>query len=253
MQRTRIPSAIINKIEMQSIKPYIAQNTDSQTPLIRLRGVVKIYQSAAGDFQALKGIDLEVQRGEFVGIIGKSGAGKTTLVNMLTGVDRLSAGEVWVNGTAVHTLKEDQLALWRGRTLGIIYQSFYLMPTLSLLDNVMLPLDLCGLYQRFKSPPRALDLLAQVELSEHAYKLPANISGGQQQRVAIARALVNDPAIIVADEPTGRLDSLTAETIFQIFLKLNESGKTIIMVTHDQSLAQRVGRTVRIQDGEIVQ
>lgn len=236
---------------MQSINQSTAQNSQIQKPLIQLRRVVKTYQTAAGDFQALKGINLEVQHGEFVGIIGKSGAGKTTLVNMLTGVDHLSTGEVWVNGTAVHTLKEDRLALWRGRTLGIIYQSFYLMPTLSLLDNVMLPLDLCGLYHRISSPQRAMDLLEQVELADHAYKLPANISGGQQQRVAIARALVNNPTIIVADEPTGRLDSLTAETIFQIFLNLNKEGKTIVMVTHDQSLAQRVGRVVRIRDGEL--
>jgi putative ABC transport system ATP-binding protein len=227
-------------------------------PLIRMCGVVKTYQTAAGAFHALKGIDLDVYPGEFVAIIGKSGAGKTTLVNMLTGVDHLSAGEVWVNNsseenpTAVHNLKEDQLALWRGRNLGIIYQSFYLMPTLSLVDNVMLPLDLCGLFQRGKSKQRALDLLEQVGLAEHAYKLPSAISGGQQQRVAIARALVNDPAIIVADEPTGRLDSVTAATIFQIFLELNQAGKTLLMVTHDQNLSQQVTRSVLIQDGEII-
>jgi putative ABC transport system ATP-binding protein len=220
--------------------------------LLQLRGVVKVYPSAAGGFQALKGIDLNVYPGEFVAIIGKSGAGKTTLVNMITGVDRLSAGEVWVWDVPVHKLSENQLALWRGRNVGIVYQSFYLMPTLSLLDNVMLPMDLSGLYRGRQSVERALGLLRQVGLEEHARKLPAAISGGQQQRVAIARALANDAALILADEPTGRLDSATAETIFEIFSGLVRVGKTILMVTHDESLAARVSRCVHIADGEIL-
>jgi putative ABC transport system ATP-binding protein len=201
--------------------------------------------------RALKGVNLDVYPGEFVAILGKSGAGKTTLVNMLTGVDRPTAGEVWVEGVPVHALNDAQLALWRGRNLGIVYQSFYLMPTLSVLDNVMLPIDFCGLYRPRLSRERALELLRQVELEEHAGKLPSAISGGQQQRVAIARALANDPTLIVADEPTGRLDSTTAETIFKIFLQLIERGKTILMVTHDQGLAQRVSRQLSIVDGEI--
>ncbi len=220
-------------------------------PLIRLRGVTKRYRTAAGDFTALSGIDLDVYPGEFVGIFGKSGAGKTTLINMLTGVDHLSAGEVWVNSTSIQNQDENQLVLWRGRNLGIIYQSFYLMPTLSLLHNVMLPMDVCGLYRRGVSEQRAMDLLRLVELEEHAFKLPSAISGGQQQRVAIARALANDPPIIVADEPTGRLDSVTAETIFQIFIQLVAQGKTIIMVTHDRNLAHRVSRTLYMTDGEM--
>ncbi len=224
-----------------------------EEPLIQVRDLVKVYKSSAGDFPALKRINLEVYPGEFLGILGKSGAGKTTLVNMITGVDHLTSGEVWVNDTPVHQMDENKLALWRGRNLGIVYQSFHLMPSLTLLDNVMLPMDLSGTYQRRSSQTRALDLLRQVELEDHAFKLPSAISGGQQQRVAIARALANDPPILIADEPTGRLDSSTAETIFHIFLDLVAQGKTILMVTHDNSLARRVSRTLRIADGEIDQ
>ena len=220
-------------------------------PIIRLKGVTKTYQTASGEFHALKGIDLDIYPGEFVAIIGKSGAGKTTLINMLTGVDHLTSGEVEVDGVPVHRLSENQLADWRGRQLGIIYQSFHLMPSLSLLHNVMLPMDFNGLYKGRKSLDYAMDLLKQVELEAHAGKLPSAISGGQQQRVAIARALANDPPILVADEPTGRLDSTTAETIFRIFLGLVERGKTIVMVTHDQGLARRASRVIRLADGEI--
>ncbi len=226
---------------------------DSKTAIIRLRGVDKAYRTPAGDFYALKGIDLEVYPGELVGVIGKSGAGKTTLTNMVTGVDRVTTGEVWVNGDPVHAMSENRLALWRGRTLGVVYQSFQLMPSLSLLHNVMLPMDLCGLYHPLRSPARAQELLEQVGLKEHIHKLPSDISGGQQQRVAIARALANDPPILIADEPTGRLDSATAETIFEIFERLVEQGKTILMVTHDQSLAERVSRRVLLVDGQIAQ
>jgi putative ABC transport system ATP-binding protein len=220
-------------------------------PIISLRRVEKIYNSSSGGFKALKGIDLDVFPGEFVSIIGKSGAGKTTLINMLTGVDRQTAGEIWVNGLPVHKMSESQLALWRGLNLGIIYQSFYLMPTLSLLDNVMLPMDFCGLFNPKQSPTRARELLCNVGLEQHIHKLPSAISGGQQQRVAIARALANDPLLLIADEPTGRLDSATAESIFQIFLELVRNGKTILMVTHDHSVARRVSRVLTIADGRI--
>lgn len=220
-------------------------------PLIRLRDVVKRYRTNAGDFTALHGINLDIYPGEFVGIIGKSGAGKTTLINMLTGVDHLNSGQVWMDGVSLHDMDENQLALWRGRNLGIIYQSFYLMPTISLLQNVMLPMDVCGLYRRGESEARAMELLRMVELEDHAHKLPSAISGGQQQRIAIARALANDPPIIVADEPTGRLDSVTAETIFQIFTQLVQQDRTIVMVTHDRSLSKRVKRTLHIADGQI--
>ncbi len=223
----------------------------SPSPLIFLNAVNKDYRTAAGVFQALKGIDLEVYPGEFVGVIGKSGAGKTTLVNMITGVDRITSGDVRVAGTPVQRLDENRLALWRGLNLGVIYQSFQLMPTLSLLDNVLLPMDFCGLFRGRQSVKRAYDLLCSVGLEEHVDKLPAAVSGGQQQRVAIARALANDPPVIIADEPTGRLDSLTAEMIFSIFEDLVRQGKTILMVTHDHALSRRMSRVIELEDGQI--
>jgi putative ABC transport system ATP-binding protein len=227
----------------------------NQLPLIELHKVVKTYSSEAGDFTALRGIDLGIQPGEFLGIVGKSGAGKSTLLNMLTGVDNVTSGEVVVRAAEevhIHRLDEDALALWRGQTMGVVYQSFQLLPMLSLLENVMLPMDLCGQYSPRKSRERALELLRLVEIDEHAHKLPAFISGGQQQRVAIARALANDPAILVADEPTGSLDSVTADHIFDLFEKLVAAGKTIVMVTHDSGLTPRFSRHLVIADGQIV-
>jgi putative ABC transport system ATP-binding protein len=227
------------------------------TPIVELENVVKVYSTAAGDFTALKGVDVSIEAGEFVGVVGKSGAGKSTLLNMINGVDHLTSGRVVVrsNGSDVHVhdLSEDDLALWRGRTMGVVYQSFQLLPMLTLLENVMLPMDLCDLYQPRRSRERALDLLRLVELEEHAHKLPAFISGGQQQRVAIARALANDPPIIIADEPTGSLDSVTADHIFEVFEQLaTDRGKTIVMVTHDNGLAPRFHRHYQLADGEIV-
>ena len=245
------PSPTQGNLQTGVSPPVSAGNEQSESPFIRLRGVLKCYHTAAGEFEALHGIDLDVYSGEFLGIVGKSGAGKSTLVNMLTGVDHLTAGEVWVGGTRLDRLDENQLSLWRGQNLGIVYQSFYLMPSLSLLHNVMLPMDLSGLYRRGQSEQRALELLRMVELEQHAHKLPAAISGGQQQRVAIARALANEPPIVIADEPTGRLDSVTAEAIFQIFARLIEEGKTILLVTHDPTLAERFSRVVQIVDGRI--
>lgn len=225
-------------------------------PLVELRAVAKIYTTAAGEFPALRGINLTIQAGEFLGVIGKSGAGKSTLLNMITGVDQLTRGEVLVRGenrmTSVHRLNENQMALWRGRTLGVVYQSFQLLPMLNLLDNIMLAMDVSGLYHPRRSRERAMELLRLVEIEEHAHKLPAFISGGQQQRVAIARALANDPPLIVADEPTGSLDSVTADHVFGVFEQLVRQGKTIIMVTHDLSLAPRFSRHVRLADGELV-
>jgi ABC-type lipoprotein export system ATPase subunit len=225
-------------------------------PLIQMRQVVKIYQTTAGDFTALKNISLEIFRGEFLGVLGKSGAGKTTLLNMITGVDRITSGEVIIGDpgdqVSVQTLDEDKLALWRGRNLGVIFQSFQLLPMLTLVDNIMLPLDLCGLFKPVESRERALHLLKLVELEDHARKYPGQISGGQQQRVAIARALATDPPILVADEPTGSLDSVTADHIFEIFERLVGDGKTILMVSHDTVLSPRFSRHLIIQDGEIV-
>ncbi|MCJ7549248.1 MAG: ABC transporter ATP-binding protein [Anaerolineae bacterium] len=219
------------------------------TSLIRLRDVVKVYESIAGGVAALRGISLDVRQGDFVAIVGKSGAGKSTLVNMITGVDDLTSGEVWIDGVPVHDLGENELALWRGRTIGVVYQTFELLPQLSLLDNVLLPMDLCGMYRGRRSIARAQRLLEQVGLEAHMYKPPTRISGGQKQRVAIARALANDPPIIVADEPTGNLDSATADEIHGLFAELIADGKTIVMVTHDEVLARRATRTLVIQDG----
>jgi ABC-type lipoprotein export system ATPase subunit len=225
-------------------------------PLIEMRDVVKVYATAAGEFNALKGINIQVGAGEFVGIIGKSGAGKSTLLNMITGVDRLSAGEVIIkaNGSpvSIHKMSEDDIALWRGHNLGVVFQSFQLLPMLTLVENITLPMDLCGRFNPKQSRERALELLRLVEIEDHADKLPSQISGGQQQRVAIARALANDPSILVADEPTGSLDSVTSDHILEVFEHLvTDQGKTIIMVTHDQSLAPRFTRTFGIVDGEL--
>ncbi|HSM23475.1 MAG TPA: ATP-binding cassette domain-containing protein [Anaerolineaceae bacterium] len=220
--------------------------------LIELHQVEKTFKSTAGNFRALKTIDLKIKRGEFVGIIGKSGSGKSTLINMITGIDRPSGGEVVVDDIPVHKLNENKMAGWRGRNLGIVFQFFQLLPNLSILDNVRLPMDFCHTFSPKERHARAMQLLEMVDMSEHAEKLPSALSGGQQQRVAIARALANDPPIIIADEPTGNLDSKTADAVFHLFKKLADEGKTVVMVTHDSGLARRVERTVIIADGEVV-
>ena len=221
--------------------------------LIDLRQVEKAYQTPAGDFLALKGIDLRVRQGEFVGVVGKSGAGKSTLINMVTGIDRPTSGQVRVGSHEVHTMNEDQVATWRGRSVGVIFQFFQLLPMLTCAQNVMLPMDFANVYRSPKERrERALYLLEQVEIAEQADKLPSAVSGGQRQRVAIARALANDPMFLAADEPTGNLDSKTADAVFRVFEKLVDEGKTILMVTHDRDLASRVARTVHLADGEIL-
>ncbi len=219
--------------------------------IVELREVYKAYKMAAGDYPVLKGIDLSLNAGEFVSIIGKSGSGKTTLLNMITGIDRPTTGEVWVNDTALHKLSESQMARWRGRNLGIVFQFFQLLPMLSVYENILLAMDFAGKIPAQARRQRALHLLGLVGLEEHAYKLPSALSGGQQQRVAIARALANDPPVLIADEPTGNLDSKTAEAVFDLFQDLAAQGKTIIIVTHDSSLAKRTHRTALIADGEI--
>jgi len=221
------------------------------THLIELRQVVKTFETAAGLFTVLKEIDVSVDQGEFVAVIGKSGSGKSTLVNMITGIDRPTSGEVLVGDTAIHTLSESQMAVWRGRNLGIIFQFFQLLPTLSLIENVMLPMDFCNMYSTGERRKRAMDLLEQVEMSEHAHKLPSAVSGGQAQRVAIARSLANDPPILIADEPTGSLDSKTASAVFALFEDLINQGKTIVMVTHDNDLARRATRAIIVVDGQV--
>jgi len=228
------------------------ENGNGQGSMIDLRQVDKYYQSAAGDYHALKGIDLCICGGEFVSIIGKSGSGKSTLLNMITGIDRPTTGEVFVNGTAIHELNENQMAIWRGENLGIIFQFFQLLPALNIKQNVILPMDLAGKYSSRERRERAEHLLEIVGLAEHMQKLPSMVSGGQQQRAAIARALANDPPILIADEPTGNLDSKTAATVFGLFNDLVAQGKTVIIVTHDSSLARHAHRTALIADGEIV-
>jgi putative ABC transport system ATP-binding protein len=220
---------------------------------IRLGQVEKAYPTPAGDVRALNGIDLEVRKGEFVGIVGKSGAGKSTLVNMVTGIDKPTAGRVCVGSQAIHEMSEDEVAIWRGRNVGVIFQFFQLLPMLTVAQNVMLPMDFASLYNSPKERrERALHLLEQVEIAEQADKLPTAVSGGQRQRVAIARALANDPEFLAADEPTGNLDSKTSEAVFRVFERLVDEGKTILMVTHDLELASRVTRTLHLADGEFV-
>jgi putative ABC transport system ATP-binding protein len=231
----------------------VSDTPPTASPLIRMADVVKTYDTGEVPFTALRGIDLDVDAGEFIGLIGKSGSGKTTLINMITGIDRPSSGTVVIDGTPVHKLNENQLAVWRGKTIGVVFQFFQLLPTLTVAENVMLPMDFCNVYTTAERPERALHLLEQVEMVDQADKLPSALSGGQQQRVAIARALANDPPILAADEPTGNLDSKTAEAVFSLFERLVDDGKTIIMVTHDSDIASRVRRSLHVSDGEIVE
>ena len=221
--------------------------------LIDLHQVVKAYNTPVGDFIALNGIDLQIGKGEFVGVVGKSGSGKSTLINMITGIDRPTSGHIFVGDQAIHDLKEGPMAEWRGRNMGVIFQFFQLLPMLSCIENVMLPMDFNNTYPLRERQDRAMHILEQVEMAEHAFKLPSEVSGGQQQRVAIARALANDPPLLAADEPTGNLDSKTADSVFRLFENLVADGKTILMVTHDNELASRVTRTITIADGEIVE
>jgi putative ABC transport system ATP-binding protein len=229
--------------------------------IIQMQDVVKTYGTDDVPFAALNHVNIDIKQGEFLGITGKSGAGKTTLLNMISGVSKLTSGNIlfhWIGHESsspsipITSLNEDKLALWRGENLGIIYQSFELMPTLSLVENVMLPPDFLGSYQPLTSKKRALELLDLVEIVDHAYKIPAHISGGQKQRVAIARALVNDPHLIIADEPTGNLDSRAADNVLNLFQNLASRGKTILIVTHDPSITERTDQTIILSDGEII-
>jgi putative ABC transport system ATP-binding protein len=219
--------------------------------LIDLRDVVKTYETGAGGVTVLTDVNLRVRPGEFVGVVGPSGSGKSTLLNMITGIDRPSAGEVFVSGQAVHSLSENQLARWRGRNVGVIFQFFQLLPTLTIVENVMLPMDFCNAYPRRQRKSRAMGLLDLVGIADQADKLPSELSGGQQQRAAIARALANDPPVVVGDEPTGNLDSGTANEVFGLFEDLVDRGKTLVVVTHDRSLTDRMGRVLHLYDGQI--
>ncbi|MFH1185942.1 MAG: ABC transporter ATP-binding protein [Chloroflexota bacterium] len=219
--------------------------------IMDLRRVVKVYSSFGGAVTALNGIDMQVRQGEFVVVTGRSGSGKTTLVNCVTGLDRCSSGEIEVAGTAIHRLGPENAARWRRQNVGVVFQSFELLPTLTALENVMLPMDFAGSFAGRDQPRRALELLDAVEIADHARKEPAALSGGQQQRLAIARAMANDPPILIADEPTGSLDSVTAEAVLRVFDGLVARGKTVLMVTHDKDVAAHGSRTLTIADGQI--
>jgi putative ABC transport system ATP-binding protein len=217
--------------------------------MIRLQGLTKTYNTPAGSFPALRNIDLEIAAGEFVAIVGKSGSGKSTLLNMVGGIDRPSSGSLTIGGAAIHGLTHDELARWRGQTVGFVFQFFQLLPTLTVAENVMLPMDFRGTRPAGQRRRRAMDLLDRVNVADQADKLPSALSGGQQQRVAIARSLANDPPVILADEPTGNLDSETSVAIFRLFGELAADSKTLLVVTHDQEAASSVSRTVTIADG----
>jgi putative ABC transport system ATP-binding protein len=225
---------------------------DCPSGSILLEGVSKIFHTPAGDFIALRHIDVTFACGQFVAVVGKSGSGKSTLANMITGIDHPSQGRVVVDGVEVHTLDESARSRWRGRTLGIVFQFFQLLPTLTLLENVVLPMDLARLWTPPEREARAAELLARVGLVGLDDKLPAEVAGGQQQSAAIARALANDPPILIADEPTGNLDSRAADAVFDLFRALTDEGKTVVMVTHDPGLAARADRRLLISDGEII-
>jgi putative ABC transport system ATP-binding protein len=229
---------------------YVSLN--GRKPLIQLQGIKKTYVNAAGAFTALKSINLNFYQGEFVGVIGKSGSGKSTLVNMITGIDRPTEGKVLVEGVDIHAMKESQQARWRGLNLGVVFQFFQLLPMLTLVENVLLPMDFCNKYTESERLTRAMDLLVMMGLEKDADKLPGAVSGGQQQSAAIARALANDPPIIVADEPTGNLDARTADFVYEKFQSLAQDGRTIIMITHDPEIEHRLSRTVLISDGEVI-
>jgi putative ABC transport system ATP-binding protein len=221
-------------------------------PRIEVRALHKAYHTSAGDFPALRGVDMQVWPGEFVSVHGKSGAGKSTLVNMITGIDRPTSGEVFIDGVSIPSMPDDRLARWRGKNMGVVFQFFQLLPSLTLIENITLAMDFSGMYPIKERQDRALALLEQVGLADHARKVPSKISGGQQQRVAIARALANDPRLLVADEPTGNLDSQTAAGILDLFEDLVERGRSLLVVSHDRELSQRAGRVIEIEDGRIV-
>ncbi len=218
---------------------------------IELKNLTKTYFSPAGDVTALKSLNVRIQRGTFVGVVGKSGAGKSTLVNILAGIDRMTEGELWIDDQPIHSMNQEKITRWRGRNLGVVFQSFELLNQISILDNILLPMDFCGNFSRLRSAENGMKILDRLEIAEHAKKSPSAISGGQRQRVAIARALINDPQLIIADEPTGSLDSQTGNIIFKIFRSIVSSGKTVVMVTHDKTLASLFDHILVLEGGLI--
>ena len=227
-------------------------NILTQKPLISLTRVTKVFNTPSGAFTALQDVSLAVQAGEFVSIVGKSGSGKSTLINLMTGIDSPTSGEVYVASSAVHALNQEQLAVWRGRNVGVIFQFFQLLPTLTISENVMLPMDFCNTFPPRERRERALSLLEKLGILEQADKLPSDLSGGQQQRAAIARALANDPPLLVADEPTGNLDSKTSEDVMELFAALVKEGKTVVMVMHERDFGRYFTRSINLADGIIL-
>ncbi len=221
-------------------------------PLITMRAVSKSYDTPAGSFPALKDIDLDVAPGDFLAIVGKSGSGKSTLVNVMTGIDTPTSGVIATTDTEIQNLTQDQLAKWRGRQVGVVFQFFQLLPTLTVAENIMLPMDFGNTFAPSKRRPRAMELLKKLGIGEQADKLPSDLSGGQQQRAAIARALANDPPILVADEPTGNLDTRTSDEVMQLFADLAKEGKAVIMVTHERNNVRHFSRTIGLSDGLMV-
>jgi putative ABC transport system ATP-binding protein len=219
--------------------------------MISLNHVSKTYETPAGKFIALNNIDLHIRAGEFVGVVGKSGSGKSTLLNMVAGIDRPSSGSVAVAGTDVHALSENKLAAWRGRNVGFVFQFFELLPTLTVAENVMLPMDFSKTFPLRERRKRAVALLDRVGVERHADKLPATLSGGEQQRVAIARALANEPPLVLADEPTGNLDSVTATEILDLFRNMANRGITVVIATHEADIARVIDRKIEISDGSL--
>ena len=219
--------------------------------MISLHQVNKKYETPAGAFAALRDVDVEIGAGEFVGVVGKSGSGKSTLLNMIAGIDRPSSGMISVAGTVIHTLPENKLAAWRGRNVGFVFQFFQLLPTLTAAENVMLPMDFCKTFPARDRRQRAVALLERVGVGPQADKLPSTLSGGEQQRVAIARALANEPPVMIADEPTGNLDSITARGILDLFRELANQGSTVVIATHEADIVRVSDRKIQISDGRI--
>jgi putative ABC transport system ATP-binding protein len=223
----------------------------NEGPAVRLRDIVKAYAAAAGTFTALDRVSTEIAPGEFVAVVGKSGSGKSTLLNIIAGIDRPTSGDIQVAGTQLNGLSESALAAWRGRKVGVVFQFFQLLPTLTIAENVVLPMDFVGSYPAGERRPRAMALLERVGIADQADKLPSTLSGGQQQRAAIARALANGPPILLADEPTGNLDSRTAGLILELFADLAKAGTTVVLVSHEREIARVVDRMVVLTDGRI--